>query len=69
MYEININLTLRQRQAEVFKCPKRFVVVVAGRRWGKTMLALCWLIVNAFSGDNRIAYYVAPNCRQAKRIA
>ena len=33
------------------------------------MLALIWLIVNAFSGNNRICYYVAPNCRQAKRIA
>jgi hypothetical protein len=69
MYEININLTLRRRQAQVFRCPKRFIVVVAGRRWGKTMLALCWLIVNAFSGDNRTLYYLAPNGRQARRIA
>lgn len=69
MYEINVKLTLRRRQAQVFSCPERFLVVVAGRRWGKTMLALIWLIVNAFSGNNRICYYVAPNCRQAKRIA
>ena len=69
MYEINVNLKLRHRQAQVFRCPKRFIVVVAGRRWGKTMLALSWLIVNAFSSDNRTLYYLAPNGRQARRIA
>jgi hypothetical protein len=67
--EINITLALRQRQAQVFSCPKRFVVVVAGRRWGKTTLAIWWLIVNGFSGDERLCYYIAPTYKQAKRIA
>jgi hypothetical protein len=66
---MDVNLKLRPRQAQAFRCEKRFIIVVAGRRWGKTMLALCWLVVNAFSGNNRTLYYVAPNCRQARRIA
>jgi len=43
--------------------------VVAGRRWGKTQLALWRLVVDAFSGENHVCYYLAPNYRQAKRIA
>jgi hypothetical protein len=66
---VNLTHKLRRRQASVFQCLKRFIVVVSGRRWGKTQLALWWLIVNAFSGDNRLCYYIAPNYRQAKRIA
>lgn len=69
MTSVNVTHTLRRRQASVFGCPKRFIVAVSGRRWGKTQLALWWLIVNAFSGDNRACYYIAPNYRQGKRIA
>jgi Terminase large subunit, T4likevirus-type, N-terminal len=53
----------------VFSCDKRFVVLVAGRRWGKTMLALGCLVVNAFSEPDRICHYLAPTYSQAKRIA
>ena len=66
---VNLNLTVRWRQAQVLKSCKRFIVVVAGRRWGKSTLALWWLILNAFSGDDRLCYYVAPSYAQAKRIA
>jgi hypothetical protein len=66
---VNLNHKLRRRQAAVFQCLKRFVAVVSGRRWGKTQLALWWLVVKACSGHNRVCYYVAPNYRQAKRIA
>src|ERR1700738_1720487 len=68
MSEINLTLSLRRRHAEVFSCEKRFVVLVAGRRWGKTMLAIWCLIVNAFSGKGRICYFIAPTYGQAKRI-
>lgn len=69
MLEMNLVLSLRRNQANVFLCDKRFIVLVAGRRWGKTTLALWWLIVNAFTSENRICYYVAPTYGQAKRIA
>jgi len=69
MSEINLTLSLRRRHAEVFLCDKRFIVLVAGRRWGKTTLAIWWLVVNALSNRGRICYYVAPTYGQAKRIA
>jgi Terminase large subunit, T4likevirus-type, N-terminal len=69
MSEICVTLSLRRHQGEVFLCEKRFVVLVAGRRWGKTTLAIWWLIVDACSNNNRMCYYVAPTYGQAKRIA
>ena len=52
-----------------FLCGKRFIVLVARRRWGKTTLAIWWLIADAFSKEGRISYYIAPTYGQAKRIA
>ncbi len=69
MGEINTTLALRRPHAEVFSCDKRFIVLVAGRRWGKTTLAMWCLVVNAFSNTDRICYYIAPTYGQAKRIA
>ena len=67
--EINLRLSLRRQHAQVFLCGKRFIVLVAGRRWGKTTLALWYLIVNACGNKGRLCYYIAPTYSQAKRIA
>ena len=50
---------------------KRFVVVTAARRSGKTTAAVNHLIAGALSAtDGRSRFgYVAPTYRQAKRIA
>jgi len=48
---------------------RAFYCLIAGRRWGKTTLALWSLVVNSFSNAGRIGYYVAPTYGQAKRIA
>jgi len=63
-----VNVLLKLRQGRVFECPARFRVLVAGRRFGKTYLALAELI-RAASGSGRVAWYVAPTYRQAKRVA
>jgi hypothetical protein len=47
---------------------KRFRVLVAGRRFGKTQIALLELF-RAICATDRTAWYVAPTYRQAKRIA
>lgn len=60
---------LKRAQWQVFACPKRFRVLVAGRRFGKTHLALHELVRAALQKPNAIAWYVAPTYRQAKRIA
>ena len=63
-----VRLSLRAAQGSVFTCERRFRVLVAGRRFGKTQLALVELL-RAASARDRTVWYVAPSYRQAKRIA
>lgn len=60
-------IKLHKKQWEVFQCPARFRVLVAGRRFGKTELALAE-IVRAAKLQNRLVWYVGPNDQQSKRI-
>jgi len=59
---------LKPPQWTVFGCNRRFRVLVAGRRFGKTYLALAELCQAAW-GTGRLAWYVGPSIKQAKRIA
>jgi hypothetical protein len=59
---------LKPPQWAVFGCDQRFRVLVAGRRFGKTYLAMVELCQAAW-GSGRLAWYVAPTYKQAKRIA
>jgi hypothetical protein len=63
-----MRLTLRAPQWKVFRCRKRFRVLVAGRRFGKTQLALVELCQAAWE-RGRLAWYVGPTYKQAKRVA
>jgi hypothetical protein len=65
----SMELALKAEHSRVFLCQKRFRVLVAGRRWGKTTFAVWSLVVHACSGRDRRCYYVAPTYAQAKRIA
>ena len=47
----------------------RFVVLAAGRRFGKTILAVIVLLINALSHKDSLYWFVAPSYRQAKMIA
>lgn len=60
--------TLSRPQASVFLCNKRFPVLVAGRRFGKTYLSVAELL-RAASWPGFTAWYLAPTYRQAKQIA
>lgn len=62
-------LKLTKTQSRVFRDKSRFKVVVAGRRFGKTVLALWLLIVAAGEKPGSTCWYVAPTYRQAKQIA
>lgn len=61
-------IKLSQPQAKVWKGLTRFKVLVCGRRFGKTFLALIWLISKA-SEKKGVYYYVAPSYVMAKSIA
>src|SRR5258708_2571175 len=61
-------ISLKPPQSSVFTCENRLWVLAAGRRFGKTFLA-CTELVRAAFGPGRVAWYVAPTYKQAKRIA
>ena len=63
-----MNVRLKPPQWTVFCSNQRFRILVAGRRFGKTFLALVELCQAAW-GAGRTVWYVAPTYRQAKRIA
>lgn len=64
-----MEIALSKAQDDIFGDPSRFKVVVAGRRFGKTVLALCFLLYCANMKRNSINWYTAPTYRQAKQIA
>jgi predicted phage terminase large subunit-like protein len=59
---------LHPDQLTVFKDPRRFKIVVAGRRWGKSRLALYELFIEALKASEADVYYIAPTFDQGKRI-
>jgi hypothetical protein len=60
-------IRLKPPQWTVFNCNSRFRILVAGRRFGKTFLALVELCRAAWA-SGRLCWYVAPTYTQAKRI-
>lgn len=62
-------MKLTKAQTKIFRDKSRFKVVVAGRRFGKTVLALWSLISVAYAKPGSICWYTAPTYRQAKQIA
>ena len=55
-------------QLDVYTCPKRFRVLITGRRFGKTHLAMYELLRFASRKPNSKIFYVAPTYRMAKEI-
>ena len=62
-------IQLRWAQGEVFSCEKRFRVLVAGRRFGKSYLACVELLRGAISRPGETFFYCAPTYRMPKDIA
>lgn len=60
-------MPLSETQKLVAKSNKRFKVVCAGRRWGKTTLAIRELCYHA-KDPGKDVYYIAPSYRMAKTI-
>ena len=62
-------MQLTPPQSDIFVCPARFRVVVAGRRFGKTFLSTAELLNRALSKPDQNVWYVAPTYKAAKEIA
>ncbi|HEY6015650.1 MAG TPA: terminase family protein [Gaiellaceae bacterium] len=70
MRQIELPWELTERQADIYECPARYLVLVAGRRFGKTILAINWLLSEVVRrGPEALGYYVAPYRVMAKAIA
>ena len=65
----NEPITLRYAQGQVFNSQKRFRVLVAGRRFGKSYLSCIELIRGAIDRPGETYFYCAPTYRMAKDIA
>lgn len=61
-------IKLTKPQTRVWKSPARFKIISAGRRFGKSYLALTWLVHNAMLHGG-LHYYIAPSYVMAKQIA
>ena len=66
---MEIRYKLHALQHQIFSDPARFVVISAGRRFGKTVLALVKVITLALETPKAKIWYVAPTYRQAEMIA
>lgn len=66
---IESRFTPHKNQQIIRNSTARFKIVVAGRRFGKTVFALNELINEALSHSGVRGWYVAPTYRQAKDIA
>jgi len=62
-------LSLRWAQGQVFNNKKRFRVLVAGRRFGKSYLSCIELLKAAIARPGETYFYCAPTYRMAKDIA
>ncbi|KJZ17407.1 terminase [Halomonas sp. S2151] len=62
-----VDVTLHNKQMEVYASKHRFKVVVAGRRWGKSMLSKSMMMRAAKKPRARV-WYIAPTFRMAKQI-
>jgi len=62
-----IEWTLNKTRKEIIQDPSRFKVIVAGRRWGKTILSLMYLLKDPFQQGER-RWFITPTYKQGKMI-
>ena len=62
-------LELKSAAAEILRSPAKVKVVNSGRRFGKTRMALTWLLEGALETPGTRMWFLAPTRLQAKQIA
>lgn len=67
---MDFKFNLHDKQMQVYTSSARFKVVAAGRRFGKSYLAVIMLLLNALTAPDKLAkvWYIAPTYGQAKDI-
>lgn len=69
MAKAQLNITLHANQQKIHECGAKNIVVKAGKRFGKSILAIFRAIQKAGKYPNSTIWYIAPSYRQAKNIA
>ena len=62
-------ITLHPKQREIVQCKNRFRVLLAGRRFGKTVLAVEEMYFNAVSKPDARIVYISPTFQSSRDIA
>jgi|TARA_R110000824_G_C15194896_1_gene675162 hypothetical protein len=62
-----IEWTVNNTRKKILNDDSRFKVIVAGRRWGKTILSLMYLLKDEFQPNER-RWFITPTYRQGKMI-
>ena len=62
-----IKWNVNQTRKDILNDPSRFKVLVCGRRWGKTILSLMYLLKDPFQEGER-RWFITPTYRQGKMI-
>jgi len=66
--KVVLSLKLHESQKKVYQSPAKYIFLMAGRRYGKTLLLVRKILKKAEKPNSRI-WYVAPFKNQAKDIA
>ena len=62
-----IKWTLDETRKNILNDPSRFKVLVCGRRWGKTILSLMYLLKDPFQANER-RWFITPTYKMGKNI-
>ena len=65
---MKIDIVLTPKQSEIINNLSRFNIIRAGRRFGKTWLAVYWLLKKALSKPNQVCWYLAQDLAQSKEV-
>ena len=60
--------TPRPSQRTLLRCPARFLIGDMGRRWGKSLTGLNWLLDGSFLVSGSVNWWIAPIYAQARMI-
>jgi len=63
-----LNVDLHPAQLDIFNSEKRFKIVAAGRRFGKSRLAAWILLIKALQSEEKDVFYIGPTFQQSKDI-
>jgi phage terminase large subunit len=68
MIQLELNYSPFPYQADIHKSDTRFKLIVAGRRAGKTQLALQETIKHCLTTPGAVAWWIAPTYRDAREV-